>query len=315
MIEHIEKNRDSSKQEEHRRKVISDYGMLIGTLIAGIATVLAWNEARLTRKAAHEDADNSLKIQQQSAESQKKSVNAQIRQGEDSMRLQIEAFKEQRNQSVKSLQLQSQALGTQIDSVKSQIKSQEQAAEPFVSIEPILTKDGYAEDGKDIVHEDSEVAIELGKAGLKLEPQDKNRYVFFSIKSSGSTPAIAVRWISVCAPLSESEPREVSQAIAYEGMLQYTAKDLLKGKDVVGTLFGADSRKVFCILNESPTLMAFMFSYSDVFGHYHRVTYFFEGYKSPKGIEVFYLGLPRIENVPAPKDSLIRLTPFNASPP
>src|ERR1700739_4156463 len=103
MIEHIEKNRDSSKQEEHRRKVISDYGMLIGTLIAGIATVLAWNEARLTRKAAHEDADKSLKIQQQSAESQKKSVNAQIRQGEDSMRLQIEAFKEQRNQSVKSL--------------------------------------------------------------------------------------------------------------------------------------------------------------------------------------------------------------------
>jgi hypothetical protein len=70
---------ESPKEIERRRKRFNDYGMLIGTMIAAVATVLAWHEARLTREETHHDAEGSLKIQQQSVQAQIDSLQTEQR--------------------------------------------------------------------------------------------------------------------------------------------------------------------------------------------------------------------------------------------
>jgi hypothetical protein len=77
-----------------RKRVNENLGLIL-TAIAAIATALAWNEARLTRKAAHDDAEKSLIVQQQSVEKQRDSVEAQIKQGEESIHLQRDALQAQ----------------------------------------------------------------------------------------------------------------------------------------------------------------------------------------------------------------------------
>jgi hypothetical protein len=153
-------NREKETRFHWSRRHVNENVGLIFTGIATIAAALAWNEARLTRKDAHDEAERSFAIQSSS-------LNSQMKQFNQSVELQKQAATERKLEVDRSYGLQQESLEAQIHTLQMEQR-------PFIR-----------------------AVGEVRKLELNESPHNIPSYgLSVEFKISGNTPAVNVRIVS-----------------------------------------------------------------------------------------------------------------------
>jgi len=168
------------------------------------------------------------------------------------------------------------SLNTQIQSVEQQISVQQSSVTPYVLVQPVLNKKGFA-------------AFETRQWQGEQSPR---MFIPFILTARGQTPAIAITVNMTCT--AESDAKSV---IKKQFGLPHSPNEDIP----IALLADKDEHKLDCAFLGQHTYIGVHISYSDVFSNQHTITYIFHATQSNNEIIIYLDEPPNIEIKYAPR--------------
>jgi hypothetical protein len=168
------------------------------------------------------------------------------------------------------------SLNAQINSVEQQISVQQSAVTPYVLVQPVLNKKGFA-------------AFETRQWQGEQSPRI---FIPFILTARGQTPAIAITVNITCT--AEWDAKNVIKK-------QFAHTQSPSDNIPIAILADKDEHKLDCLLLGQHTYIGVHISYSDVFSNQHTITYIFHATQNNNDINIYLDEPPNIEVKYAPR--------------